>query len=95
MTIKALTKTISITLTPEQDIWLAAHVAAGDFPSVEEAARRLIDERIAERDLDDFGDLSWAKPLVDEALAQVERGEVITLEEFEEHLRSRAMARGE
>lgn len=37
-----------IALTPEQEAWLKAHVASGDFGSVEEAARRLIDERIAE-----------------------------------------------
>jgi antitoxin ParD1/3/4 len=37
-----------IALTPEQEAWLKAHVASGDFESIEEAARRLIDERIAE-----------------------------------------------
>lgn len=37
-----------IVLTPGQEAWLRAHVASGDFGSVEEAARRLIDERIAE-----------------------------------------------
>lgn len=37
-----------IDLTPEQEAWLRAHVASGDFGSVEEAARRLIDDRIAE-----------------------------------------------
>jgi antitoxin ParD1/3/4 len=41
--------TISLSLTPEQQAWLDAHVASGDFASVEEAARQLIDERIAER----------------------------------------------
>ncbi|MBI1981462.1 MAG: hypothetical protein HYS63_07920 [Methylocystis sp.] len=38
-----------ITLTAEQEAWFRAHVARGDFASVEEAARQLIDERIAER----------------------------------------------
>jgi antitoxin ParD1/3/4 len=71
---------MTITLTPEQLAWIDAHVAQGDFPSVEAAARQLIDERIAERAIED-DDLAWAKPLVDEALAQVERGEVMTLEE--------------
>jgi antitoxin ParD1/3/4 len=73
---------MTITLTPEQQEWLAAHVAAGDFASVEDAARQLIDERIAEREIEN-DDMAWAKPYVDEALAQVERGEVITLEEHE------------
>ena len=36
---------MSITLTPEQETWIKAHVATGDFASVEveEAARQLID----------------------------------------------------
>lgn len=38
-----------ITLTAEQEAWFRAHVARGDFASIEEAARQLIDERIAER----------------------------------------------
>jgi Arc/MetJ-type ribon-helix-helix transcriptional regulator len=38
-----------ITLPPELEAWLQAHVANGDFSSVEEAARQLIKERIAER----------------------------------------------
>ena len=39
---------MSITLTPEQEAWLRAHVASGAFASIEEAARQVIDERIAE-----------------------------------------------
>ena len=58
-----------ITLTPEQEAWLDARVARGDFNSIEEAARRLIDERIAERMLEEGDDLAWAKPLVAEGLA--------------------------
>ena len=34
-------------------------------------------------------DLAWAKPYVDEAIAQVERGEVYTLEQVEAHLDAR------
>jgi hypothetical protein len=47
-----------ITLTPEREAWLQSHVATGAFASIEEAARRLIDERIAERELeeDDLGE---------------------------------------
>jgi antitoxin ParD1/3/4 len=74
---------MSITLTPEQETWIKAHVATGDFPSVEEAARQLIDDRIAElaHDGDEHDDMAWAKPLVDEARADVARGDVLTLEE--------------
>jgi antitoxin ParD1/3/4 len=74
---------MSISLTPEQQAWLSAHVARGDFASIEEAARQLIDERIAERAIEESDDLAWAKPYVDEALAQVERGEFLTLAEHE------------
>ncbi len=74
---------MTITLTPEQEAWLKAHVACGDFSSIEDAARQLIDERIAARAAEESDDLAWAKPCVDEALADVERGDVITLEEHE------------
>jgi antitoxin ParD1/3/4 len=73
---------MSITLTPEQETWIKARVATGDFASVEDAARQLIDERIAERTAEEADDLAWAKPYVDEARAAVARGEFITLEEF-------------
>ncbi len=34
-------------------------------------------------------DLAWAKPYVDEAMAEVERGEVVTLEQLAAHLDAR------
>jgi antitoxin ParD1/3/4 len=73
---------MTIVLTPEQEAWLKVYVARGDFPSIEDAARQLIDERLAERAIEEEDDLSWAKPYVDEALAAVARGEVMTLEEY-------------
>jgi antitoxin ParD1/3/4 len=76
---------MSITLTAEQETWLRAHVASGDFASVEDAARQLIDERIAERAAEEADDLGWAKPYVDEARAAVARGEFVTLEEYKAH----------
>jgi len=75
---------MSITLTPEQETWIKAHVATGDFASVEEAARQLIDDRIAELahdDSDEPDDVAWVKPLLDEARADMARGDVVTLEE--------------
>jgi antitoxin ParD1/3/4 len=74
---------MSITLTPEQETWIKGHVATGDFASVEEAARQLIDDRIAELAEDageEYDDMAWAKPLVDEGLAALGRGDFITLE---------------
>jgi antitoxin ParD1/3/4 len=45
--------------------------------------------RIAERELE-RDDMAWAKPYVDEALAEVARGEEITLEEHKARQRSKA-----
>jgi NAD(P)-dependent dehydrogenase (short-subunit alcohol dehydrogenase family) len=41
-------KTMPITLTPEQENWIEAHIATGEFAFLEKAAGRVIDERIAE-----------------------------------------------
>ncbi|HEY8072344.1 MAG TPA: hypothetical protein VIE47_10330 [Methylocystis sp.] len=83
-----------ITLTPDQEAWLQAHVATGDFASIEEAARQLIDERIAEIAAEDDDDLEWAKPLLDEARASIARGDVLTLEEHRARNAARRAARG-
>jgi antitoxin ParD1/3/4 len=71
---------MTISLTPEQQAWIAAHVARGEFPSIDAAALQLIDERIAERDIEG-DDLAWAKPHVDAALSEVARGDVIGRDE--------------
>lgn len=72
---------MTIFLTPQQQDWLKVQVERGEFRSIEDAARQLIDERIAERMAEGDDDLAWAKPYVDEALAAVARGEVISREE--------------
>lgn len=53
---------MAISLTPEQHAWIMAHVERGEFRSIDEAARQLIDERIAERMVEARADLVWAKP---------------------------------
>ena len=88
---------MTITLTPEQESWIKAHVATGEFASIEQAARQLIDDRIAELaqdEGDEPDDMAWAKPLVDEGLAALERGEVITLEEHRARNAARLAALG-
>ena len=82
---------MTITLTPEQEAWCKAQVSRGDFASIEQAVQQLLDERIAERLIEE-DDLAWAKPLVDEALAAVERGDVITLEEHKRRNAARLVA---
>jgi antitoxin ParD1/3/4 len=87
---------MSITLTPEQETWIKAHVATGDVASVEEAVRQLIDDRIAELAHDEGGeqgDMAWGKPLVDEGLRALERGDVLTLEEHRARNAARRAAR--
>lgn len=74
---------MTITLTAKQQAWIDSHVARGEYASTEDAARRLIDAAILDLTFIEGDDLAWAKPLVDEALAQVERGEVISSEQFE------------
>ncbi len=66
-----------MTFTPEQQAWLDSKIVNGEFSSVDEAIAHLIDDRMAE----ESDDYAWAKPLIDEALAEVERGETMTLEE--------------
>jgi antitoxin ParD1/3/4 len=72
---------MTITLTPEQQARLEAYVGRGDFPSIEDAARQLIEERLNERAIEEEDDLSWAKPYIGEARAEIARGEGISLEE--------------
>lgn len=72
---------MTITLTATQRAWIAERIAAGEFASEEDAMRQLLDEGIVERAIAG-GDLSWAKPYVDVALAQAARGEVLSMEEF-------------
>jgi len=58
---------------------------ARGFPLDRGSCAPVIDERIAAHELeksDDMADdMAWAKPYVDEGLAALERGDVITLEE--------------
>lgn len=54
------------------------------FVSVEDAARRLLDERIAELENgeDETHDLTWAKSYVDAGVAALDRGDVVSLEDY-------------
>lgn len=68
---------MNIKLPPEQEQWLNARVADGEFASPDAAVRQMIAERMAlEAD-----DLAWARPYVDEARAAVARGEVVSLDD--------------
>ena len=76
---------MNITLTPEQQQWLEAQVAAGHFRSIEDAVRVAVaDLRAINTD-----DLAWAKPYVERAREGVARGGVLTLEEHRARMTSR------
>jgi Arc/MetJ-type ribon-helix-helix transcriptional regulator len=78
---------MTITLTPEQQKRLEAAVAAGQFASVEEAVRLAVDNLVgSDADADD---LDWAKPYLDEARAEIARGETVSLQEFRRHVEER------
>ena len=62
---------MNIPLPPAQEDWLKAQVAAGRFASLEEAVASAVARLQAQDAIDD----SWAKPLIDEALAALDRGE--------------------
>jgi hypothetical protein len=62
---------------------LSVRVARGDFASIEDGVRRLIDERIAERAAEEADDLAWAAPFVETALVQAAEGKLLSLGEHE------------
>ena len=76
---------MNISLPKEQEEWLEAEVAAGHFSSVDEALRVAVAELKALQE----DDLAWAKPYVDEARAEIARGETIPGDEFLKWLRER------
>ena len=73
---------MTINLPREQQEWLEAQVRAGVFASVEEAVARIVGEHM----LLDIDDMAWAKPFVDEALASLDRGAGISLDEHRERM---------
>ncbi|MET0652283.1 MAG: hypothetical protein ABWY63_07170 [Hyphomicrobiaceae bacterium] len=78
---------MNIQLTKEQEDWLRGQVAAGRFSSLDEAIAEAVDSLKREDD-----DLSWAKPLVDEGLSELDRGEAIPAEEVFARVEARLRA---
>ena len=77
---------MTITLSPDQLAWIEARVARGDYPGVDEAVRDLLAAGIAEHEAFGDDDMAWAKPLVDEALAAIERGEFTIVEDTDAYV---------
>ena len=73
---------MNVTLPPEQQKWLEAQVAAGQFASIDEALATAVADLMAMQ----ADDLAWAKPYVDQARASAARGDVLSGEEYFERL---------
>jgi len=82
---------MTITLTPKQQAWLEAEVAAGHFSSVEEAVQVAVAELMWPIDT---SDLSWAKPYIDEARASLARGEGVPAAQVFAEVDARLKQRG-
>jgi antitoxin ParD1/3/4 len=76
---------MTVNLPREQQEWLEAQVRAGFYDSVDEAVASIVAERMHL----DIDDLTWAKPLVDDALASLDRGEGMTLDEYRARMEAR------
>jgi len=76
---------MTITLPREQQEWLEAQVATGLYHSVEQAVASIVAEHMH----CDVDDLSWAKPVVDEARESLARGEGMTLDEYRARMTER------
>ena len=63
---------MNVQLSKDHEEWLRQQVAAGRFSSFEEAIAEAINGLKGDDD-----DLAWAKPLVEEGLAQLNRGEAL------------------
>jgi antitoxin ParD1/3/4 len=79
MTFRVTVPGMTISLTAEQLAWIDTRIKRGEFTSIEDAARQLIEERIAERDLEEIDDMVWAEPYADEALEAVKCSEFVTV----------------
>lgn len=77
---------MQIRLTKEHEDWLREQVAAGRFASLEEAVAEAIDGLKDE-------DLAWAKPLVAEGLAELDRGEALPADEVFARIEARLLAK--
>jgi len=80
---------MQIQLTKEHEEWLRTQVAAGRFVSLEEAVAEAIDGLRSEDEA-----LTWAKPLVDEGLAELDRGESIPADEVFASVEARLREKG-
>lgn len=79
---------MQVQLTRDHEEWLRQQVAAGRFSSFEEAVAEAIDSLKGEDD-----ELAWAKPLIADGLAELDRGEALEANEVFARLEGRLRAK--
>jgi antitoxin ParD1/3/4 len=79
---------MKVQLSKDHEEWLRQQVAAGRFSSFEEAIAEAINSLEGNDD-----DLAWSKPLVEQGLSELDRGEGLDADEVfarvEERLRAK------
>ena len=81
---------MNVRLRPETEEWLKAQVAAGRYPSVEEAVEIiLVAAKLAQGPVNNNPELAWAKHYLDEGTAAREAGDALPAEEIQRELLAR------
>ena len=84
---------MQISLKHDMEAYLKQQVAAGRFNSIDEAIDVLVrGDEVMQAELD-ADDLSWAKPQIDEGLADLAAGRVVPAEDVHAELRHRYKTR--
>ena len=79
---------MNVKLTSEQEAWLRGQVAAGRFASFDDAVAEAIDGLRQEE-----GAMDWAKPLVEQGLAELDRGDSLSADEVFSRIDERLRAK--
>lgn len=77
---------MQIELTKEHEAWLREQVKAGRFANTDDAVRFAIDTVAASADTDD-DDMIWAKPLIEQGIADVQAGRIVSHDDVFRQLR--------
>ena len=85
---------MTIQLTRDQIAILRKQVVAGRYSSIETALDCIIAGSELEDEFDDNFD-EWARPLIAEGIAEADRGELISFEQFAAEVEARLKSRGE
>ena len=79
---------MNIRLKPDTEEWLKAQVAEGRYKSVEDAVEMLVVDARLNQSILDSEDLSWAKPYLEEGLADIEAGRTTPIEKVHAEMRA-------